>query len=547
MVETGTILQNRYLIEKQIGEGGMGAVYLAVDQKFGSKVAIKETFYQEDGMGEAFEREARLLNGLHHPILPHVSDFFVENGRHFLLMEFIEGEDLSEILVREGAFPFENVLRWTNELLDALDYLHSHEPPIIHRDIKPNNLKLTLRGNIVLLDFGLAKLNTNKTMGMKSVFGYSRRYSPLEQIQGTGTDARSDIFALGATVYHLLTGKPPVDVLARASAIVSGKPDPLQLVSEINQQVPTAVAQVIQTALALNAERRFYSAKAMRKALEYALNLDAVLKEEELAEEVVLTDDSAKENSTPAENESFPALEAFVAEAVQKETGNSLPVLIDVPSAESPKPELKIKTKSEIPVKSEKLPRNSYTPFLAIAACLAVIFGGILGAWYSAPQAITSQESNQIPAVQASPTAETVTNEEPADVSISATPEVASTKPNRTVPQAKPKPSTQTKVTPEPEKTPVEIPTETAAAQKPIKRQNPTLAAARPAPAQTQPRRVSVPVPVNQPSVSSIETILTGIPTDRPAKPRRQMSEAEKEELRRRRTEDILRRNRPPR
>jgi serine/threonine protein kinase len=284
MIEPGTVLQNRYLIEQRIGEGGMGVVYQAVDQKFNSRVAIKETFYKEKDLGEAFEREARLLNSLHHPILPHVSDYFTGNSGHFLVMEFIEGEDLSDILNRDGIFPIEAVLRWTDELLDALDYLHSQEPPIIHRDIKPSNLKLTIRGNLILLDFGLAKLNQADKSGLKSVFGYSRTYSPLEQIEGTGTDARSDIFALGATIFHLLTGQRPADSLMRAAAIVAGKPDPLKLANEINPQVSLAMAQVLHTALALNPNQRFASAKVMRQALKLAIN--QVPEHEDLPEQV---------------------------------------------------------------------------------------------------------------------------------------------------------------------------------------------------------------------------------------------------------------------
>jgi serine/threonine protein kinase len=157
MLETGTILQDRFLIEKELAHGGMGAVYLARDQKFGSCVAIKQRVHEGGGLAEAFEREARLLNTLHHPILPHVSDYFSEGSDHFLVMEFIEGEDLSEVLKRDGAFAVDNVVTWTLELLDGLDYLHSQDPPVIHRDIKPGNLKITSRGNIVLLDFGLAK------------------------------------------------------------------------------------------------------------------------------------------------------------------------------------------------------------------------------------------------------------------------------------------------------------------------------------------------------------------------------------------------------
>ncbi len=275
MIETGTLLQGRFLIEDRIGEGGMGAVYRAVDQKFGSIVAIKETFYGDAELGEAFEREARLLNGLHHPIFPHVSDHFSENGGLFLVMEYIEGDDMSTLLKRGEVFTFEEVMRWTLDLLDGLDYLHSQDPPIVHRDIKPNNLKLTSRGNVVLLDFGMAKETADNTQGMRSVFGYSRRYSPLEQIEGTGTDPRSDIFALGATVFHLLTGQPPIDVLRRASAIVTGRPDPLQQANELRPEVPEPVAAVIHSALALSPESRFISARAMGTALQYALGLDS--------------------------------------------------------------------------------------------------------------------------------------------------------------------------------------------------------------------------------------------------------------------------------
>jgi serine/threonine protein kinase len=281
MIDSGTLLQGRFLIEEQIGMGGMGAVYRAVDQKFGSIVAIKETFYGDRELGEAFEREARLLNGLHHPILPHVSDYFTENGGHFLVMEFIEGEDLSEILKRGETFAVSTVMGWTMEILDGIDYLHSQDPPIIHRDIKPNNLKLTSRGRIVLLDFGMAKETSHNTLGARSVFGYSRRYSPLEQIEGTGTDPRSDIFSLGATVYHLLTGQPPVDVLARASAIVAGRPDPLLPVNAMNPDVPHSVAAILNSALALNADNRFETARAMSNALEYAIGTNPIARKPE--------------------------------------------------------------------------------------------------------------------------------------------------------------------------------------------------------------------------------------------------------------------------
>lgn len=316
MIETGTLLQDRYLIEKQIGAGGMGAVYLAIDQRFDNHVAIKETFYKEEELAEAFEREARLLNGLQHPVLPHVSDYFAENNGYFLVMQFIEGEDLSDILKREGAFSVRDVLRWTDSLLDALDYLHTQELPIIHRDIKPHNLKLTKRGDIMLLDFGLAKMKHENTTASLSVFGFSRTYSPLEQIQGTGTDTRSDIFALGATVYHLLTGKSPIDALSRAAAIVNGKPDPIQLANELNTEVPPAIASIINSALALNPEQRFVSAGAMRQALEHAVNTISAAEPVEKNPQPALA--AVPALAVPiinsAEQENFPALESFASD-----------------------------------------------------------------------------------------------------------------------------------------------------------------------------------------------------------------------------------------
>jgi len=330
MIEPGKLLQDRFLIEEQIGVGGMGAVYRAVDQKFGTSVAVKETFYSDRNLAEAFEREARLLNGLHHPLFPHVSDHFVEGNGHFLVMEYIEGEDLSALLKRGERFPLDTVMRWTLDLLDGLDYLHSQDPPIIHRDVKPSNLKLTPRGNLLLLDFGMAKETSGDTQGMQSVFGYSRRYSPLEQIEGTGTDVRSDIFSLGATVYHLLTGAPPVDVLARASAIVAGKPDPLKLASEIDSNVPELIAALIHSALALNPDKRFVSARAMWNSVEEALRAG------EPSESAV-----SAQPITPAtvrQEETFPALEAFEED----------PDLNPLTTPADPFPELAAKQVSEL-------------------------------------------------------------------------------------------------------------------------------------------------------------------------------------------------------
>lgn len=271
MIEAGTFLQNRYRVEKQIGQGGMGAVFVATDERFGSTVAIKETLMLDEKFRKAFEREARLLNSLRHSALPRVSDHFVDGNGQFLVMEYIDGEDLSEMMEHEGrVYPLKDVLNWADQLLDALEYLHTQEMPVIHRDIKPQNLKLTSRGQIILLDFGLAKgnpTNPESNTAAKSVFGYSRNYASLEQIQGTGTDPRSDLYSLSATLYHLLTGVPPADALTRAMNVLSDKEDPLVAMNTINQDIPAPVAEVLHKAMALNANQRPMSAQAMRAML----------------------------------------------------------------------------------------------------------------------------------------------------------------------------------------------------------------------------------------------------------------------------------------
>ncbi len=274
MIPPDTLLQNRYLVQKQIGKGGMGVVYMAIDQRFGSTVALKEIFLDAPHLLKAFEREARLLNHLRHPALTRVSDHFTEDDGQFLVMEFIPGADLSEMLKEKKApFPLSTVLDWADQLLDALDYLHTHAPPVIHRDIKPQNLKLTSRNHIVLLDFGLAKgtpLQASRVTATGSLFGYSFNYAPLEQMQGAGTDPRSDLYSLGATLYHLLTNVTPPDALTRATAMVNAEPDPLRPANEVHPQVSAPVARVLMKALAQSAAQRPQSAAEMREALREA-------------------------------------------------------------------------------------------------------------------------------------------------------------------------------------------------------------------------------------------------------------------------------------
>jgi serine/threonine protein kinase len=281
MLEPGTLLQNRYRVTRQIGRGGMGAVYVATDERFNSTVAVKQTFFFDDpSLRRAFEREAILLNHLRHTALPRVSDHFVEAEGQFLVMEYIEGTDLGELLkARGGWFPVADVLAWADELLDALEYLHAQQPPVVHRDIKPQNIKRTEQGRMVLLDFGLAKGNPTRSNATAtgSLVGYSPHYAPLEQVQGTGTDPCSDIYSLGATLYHLLTGEPPVDALTRAGAVVNNEADPLRPAHVVQPHIPVAVSRVIRRAMSQKAALRPKTAAEMRELLRQAASGDATI------------------------------------------------------------------------------------------------------------------------------------------------------------------------------------------------------------------------------------------------------------------------------
>ena len=266
-LETGATLGKRYKIHKLLGHGGMGAVYLAQDTRLDVRCAVKETFYTTPEALAQFEREARLLAKLKHPHLPRVTDYFAEQARYYLVMEYITGEDLSKWRAQHGPPSEREATTWASQLLGALDYLHRRRPPVIHRDIKPANIKLTTEGQAVLVDFGIAKVfdpNGLTTTGAKAI---SPGYSPPEQYaQARRTDARSDIYSLGATFYYVLTGHCPPEAVERYTG--QGLPPPSHF-----RAIDPQLEHVLVRAMAMDPGDRWPDARSMRAALE-RLTLD---------------------------------------------------------------------------------------------------------------------------------------------------------------------------------------------------------------------------------------------------------------------------------
>lgn len=215
-LSANTVLEGRYVIVGTLGRGGMGAVYKALDQRLkNTPVAIKEMSTKAVAQGnlkasiDAFEKEAGMLISLRHPALPRITDFFSKGeDRWYLVMDFIEGETLKAVAEKRGPIPEPEVLDWAGQLCEILDYLHSQKPQVIFRDLKPSNIMLTPDGKIKLIDFGIARHFSPGLSSDTAAYG-SPGYSPPEQHGVQQTDIRSDIFALGATLHHLLTGVDP--------------------------------------------------------------------------------------------------------------------------------------------------------------------------------------------------------------------------------------------------------------------------------------------------------------------------------------------------
>jgi serine/threonine protein kinase/Tol biopolymer transport system component len=267
-LKRGSLLNNRYLIVDILGLGGMGSVYKAVDKNLGVKVAVKENLFTSDEFASQFHREAVILAGLRHPNLPRVTDHFViEEQGQYLVMDYIEGEDLRMRMDRLGALPEDEVITIGAAICDALSYLASRNPPIVHRDIKPGNVRITQQGEIFLVDFGLAKVWSTSGKTATGARAMTPGYSPPEQYGTARTDQRSDIYSLGATLYAALTTYIPEDAMSRAMGQARLTP-----IEETNPGVSQYLTVAIEKALAVRPDDRYQNAQKFKKAL---LNVDA--------------------------------------------------------------------------------------------------------------------------------------------------------------------------------------------------------------------------------------------------------------------------------
>lgn len=276
-LKTGEILRSRYKIKRIIGHGGMGSIYLADDLRLdGRQCALKEVEHDRtlppDMVRQArdqFLREATVLARLDHPNLPKVSDFFSIGGRDYLVMDFVPGKDLRTLMMEArqiGTFlPERDVLSWASQIADALSYLHSQMPPILHRDIKPGNIKLTPSGLVKLVDFGLVKILASEEMTVTILQGRGTAlYTPLEQYGGDThhTDCRSDIYSFATTLYHLLTNQPPVEARERFL-----HPDSLSPPRQLNTEISSRTERAVLWAMSLHPDDRPQDVEAFRQSL----------------------------------------------------------------------------------------------------------------------------------------------------------------------------------------------------------------------------------------------------------------------------------------
>lgn len=276
MTRVGTVLGGKYEILKKIGQGGMSIVYVAMDTRLNKQWAVKEIKQnpKQDTrtLLKGLQMEANILKMVDHPVLPRIVDIINYNGTVFVVMDYIEGRPLSEVLKLEGAQPQEKVIEWAKDLCSALDYLHSMDPPIIYRDMKPSNIMLKPDGKVKLIDFGTAKEFDVESLADTTALG-TRGYAAPEQFgdaRGRGihkTDARTDIYSLGATLYHVLTGKNP-----------SEPPYVIKPIRDWDPSLSSGLEKIINKCTMPNPEDRYQSCTELIYDLEHYEELDDAFK-----------------------------------------------------------------------------------------------------------------------------------------------------------------------------------------------------------------------------------------------------------------------------
>lgn len=363
ILERGALLNNRYRIVEILGQGGMGSVYKAVDENLGVEVAVKDNLFTTDEYARQFRREATILASLRHPNLPRVTDHFIINGQgQYLVMDYIEGEDLRQRMERIGTLPEEDVILIGAAVCDALSFLGSRKPAIIHRDLKPGNVKITPQGHIFLVDFGLAKTLQGSQATTTGARAMTPGYSPPEQYGTARTDQRSDIFSLGATLYAALTGSTPEDALARAMDQAELTP-----IRKYNGKVSRRLSNVIERALAVRPDDRYQTADEFKQAL-LGVNNSARRRDGEYAVSPPPFVEPEKLNG----NGDDPADSPFFADMLPRADVKSPPLL----PLSTPIPESVARPKRSRSRKNQR--RRSCLLYLIALAAIIVLVGGAI-------------------------------------------------------------------------------------------------------------------------------------------------------------------------